>query len=80
MTKRFFQWMLVGALLVASFASTGSAAASSGCASYAVVQWGDTLSGLAALCGTTVGAIQTRTRLGLVAFGRASYIHPDWRR
>ena len=58
MTKRFFQWMLIAALLVASFASTGSALASSGCASYAVVQWGDTLSGLAALCGTTVGAIQ----------------------
>ena len=58
MTKRIFQWMLISALLVASFASTGSAAASSGCASYAVVQWGDTLSGLAALCGTSVGAIQ----------------------
>ena len=58
MTKRIFQWVLVGALLAASFASTGSAAAGSGCASYAVVQWGDTLSGLAALCGTTVGAIQ----------------------
>src|SRR5271157_975145 len=58
MTKRIFQWMLVSALLVVSFASTGGAAASSGCASYAVVQWGDTLSGLASLCGTTVGAIQ----------------------
>ena len=58
MTKRFFQWMLIAALLVASFASTGSAAASSGCASYATVQWGDTLSSLAALCGTTVQAIQ----------------------
>ena len=58
MTKRIFQWMLVGALLVASFASTGSAAAWDGCASYAVVQWGDTLSSLAALCGTTVEAIQ----------------------
>ncbi|HEY9151467.1 MAG TPA: LysM peptidoglycan-binding domain-containing protein [Anaerolineales bacterium] len=58
MTKRIFQWMLIGALLVASFASTGSAAAWSGCASYAVVQWGDTLSSLAALCGTTVAAIQ----------------------
>ena len=58
MTKRIFQWMLVAALLVASFASTGSAAAWNGCASYAVVQWGDTLSSLAALCGTTVEAIQ----------------------
>jgi LysM repeat protein len=58
MTKRIFQWMLVAALLVATFASTGSAAAWSGCASYAVVQWGDTLSSLAALCGTSVAAIQ----------------------
>jgi LysM repeat protein len=58
MTKRIFQWILVGALVVATFASTGSAAAWGGCASYAVVQWGDTLSSLAALCGTTVGAIQ----------------------
>ncbi len=58
MTKRIFQWMLVGALVVATFASTGSAAAWGGCASYAVVQWGDTLSSLAALCGTTVDAIQ----------------------
>jgi LysM repeat protein len=58
MTKRIFQWMLVAALLVAPFASTGSAAAWDGCASYAVVQWGDTLSSLAALCGTTVEAIQ----------------------
>ena len=59
MTKRIFQWMLVGALVVATFASTGSAAASGGCASYAVVQWGDTLSGLASLCGTTVEAIRS---------------------
>ena len=58
MTKRIFQWVLVAALLVAPFATTGSAAAWGGCASYAVVQWGDTLSSLAALCGTTVGAIQ----------------------
>ena len=58
MTKRIFQWMLVAALLVAPFVSTGSAAAWDGCATYAVVQWGDTLSSLAALCGTTVEAIQ----------------------
>lgn len=58
MTKRIFQWMVIGALLVASFASTGSVMAWSGCASYVVVQWGDTLSGIAALCGTTTEAIQ----------------------
>ena len=81
MTKRIFQWMLVGALLVAPFAATGSAAAWGGCASYAVVQWGDTLSSLAALCGTTVGAIQVREPgPGLVAFGRAGFVHPDWRK
>ena len=50
--------MLVAALLVASFAATGSAVAWGGCASYAVVQWGDTLGSLASLCGTTVGAIR----------------------
>jgi len=58
MTKRILQWLLVSALLIASFASTGSAVAWGGCATYAVVQWGDTLSSLAALCGTTVQAIQ----------------------
>jgi LysM repeat protein len=58
MTKRIFQLMIVATLLVASFASTGGAAAWSGCANYITVQWGDTLSGIAARCGTTVEAIQ----------------------
>ena len=58
MTKRIFQWMLVGALLVASFASTSSAMAWSSCASYITVQWGDTLSSIASICGTTNAAIQ----------------------
>ena len=50
--------MVIVAILVASFASTGSAMAWSGCASYITVQWGDTLSGIAAYCGTTVEAIR----------------------
>ena len=58
MTKRIFQLMVVVAILVTSFASTGGALASSNCASYVTVQWGDTLSGIAATCGTTVAAIQ----------------------
>jgi LysM repeat protein len=59
MMKRTFQWIVIGALLVSSFAITDSAiAGGSSCATYAVVQWGDTLSSLAALCGTTVQAIQ----------------------
>ena len=57
MTKRIFQVIVVIAMLVASFASVGGASAW-GCASSVTVQWGDTLSGIAALCGTTVAAIQ----------------------
>src|SRR5690349_10999696 len=57
MNKRIFQVVVVIALLVTSFASVGGASAW-GCSSYVTVQWGDTLSGIAALCGTTVAAIQ----------------------
>lgn len=56
--KRIFQLFVVVAILVTSFASSGGALAGSGCASYITVQWGDTLSGIAATCGTTVEAIQ----------------------
>lgn len=45
------------AIVVSSLASAGSALAW-GCASYITVQWGDTLSGIAALCGTTQDAIR----------------------
>jgi LysM repeat protein len=58
MTKRIFQVILVIAILVTSFASVSGASAW-GCANYITVQWGDTLSGIAAQCGTTVAAIQT---------------------
>ena len=57
MTKRILQVTVVVAILVASFASVGGASAW-GCASYITVQWGDTLSGIAAQCGTTIAAIQ----------------------
>lgn len=59
MKKKYLQWMVICAMAVALFASAGGVMAWSGCASYIVVQWGDTLSGIAALCGTTVEAIQT---------------------
>ena len=58
--KRIIQLIVIVAILVTSFASTGGAMAWSGCASYITVQWGDTLSGLAALCGTTMEAIRLR--------------------
>jgi len=56
--KRMLQCVVVLAILVSSFASTGSALAWNNCPSYVVVQWGDTLSGIAAYCGTTVASIQ----------------------
>ncbi|SRR6266487_499122 len=58
MTKRIFQVMIVLVLLATSFASVGGASAWSGCPNYITVQWGDTLSGIAVQCGTTVAAIQ----------------------
>ena len=57
MIKRMIQVGVAVAILVASFASVGGAAAW-GCASYVTVQWGDTLSGIAAQCGTSIAAIQ----------------------
>jgi LysM repeat protein len=58
MIKRILQSMSIVAILIASFGSVGSASAWSGCGSYVTVQWGDTLSGIAQQCGTTVHAIR----------------------
>ena len=57
-TKRIIQFILAFALLVTSLTSTNGVSAWSGCASTITVQWGDTLSGIAALCGTTAEAIR----------------------
>ena len=56
--KRMLQLIVVVTILAASFASTGVVRAWSGCYGYITVQWGDTLSSIAAGCGTTVEAIQ----------------------
>ena len=56
--KKLVQWFVVTVLLVTSFMSTGGALAWSQCPTYITVQWGDTLSGIAKLCGTTVDAIR----------------------
>lgn len=56
--KRALQSIALLAILALSFGPTGSALAWSGCGNYFTVQWGDTLSGIAAMCGTSVGAIQ----------------------
>jgi len=57
-TKNFLQLIVVLVLFVTSFATSGSVFAWSQCPTYITVQWGDTLSGIAALCGTTVNAIR----------------------
>ena len=57
MTKRIVQSAVVLVILVTSFGSIRGASAWS-CPSYITVQWGDTLSGIAVQCGTTVEAIQ----------------------
>jgi LysM repeat protein len=57
MTKRILQLTVLAILVVTSFASVGSAAAWSSCPAQVTVQWGDTLSGIAQQCGTTVDAI-----------------------
>jgi LysM repeat protein len=55
--KRFSQFVILFALLAAFFASPVSAKAWSGCGATYVVQWGDTLSEIAARCGVTVADI-----------------------
>ena len=59
MTKKIFRLVVVVGILIASFASAGGTLAWSGCPNYITVQWGDTLSGIASQCGTTVEAIQS---------------------
>jgi LysM repeat protein len=58
MSRKILQLVVVAAILVATFASAGGVSAWSSCPQYVTVQWGDTLSGIAAQCGTTVDAIR----------------------
>jgi LysM repeat protein len=58
-TKKFFQIITLTAILLASFVTTGTAFAWSGCGASYVVQRGDTLGSIAANCGTSVSALQS---------------------
>jgi len=58
MTKRMFQLLTVAAILATSLGMAGTAGASGSCGGYYTVQWGDTLSGIAVTCGTTMDAIR----------------------
>lgn len=60
--KRMFRWIAAAAMLVSAFASAftsaSGASAWSGCAKRIVVQWGDTLSGMAVTYGVSMDAIR----------------------
>lgn len=56
--KRIFRWIAAAALLGSVAASAGGASAWSGCAKRVVVQWGDTLSGMAVTYGVSMDAIR----------------------
>lgn len=55
--KRNARIIVLLAILFSSLGFTGTASAYT-CSTYITVQWGDTLSGIARLCGTTTYAIQ----------------------
>lgn len=56
--KRMFQVLVIITIFVAAFGSASTAQAWSNCPSYVTVQWGDTLGGIAAKCGTTMESIR----------------------
>ncbi|MCC6298189.1 MAG: LysM peptidoglycan-binding domain-containing protein [Anaerolineales bacterium] len=55
--KTLLYVVVLGLFLLATFANATQAQAGGYCSQYYVVQWGDTLGGIAALCGTTVAAL-----------------------
>lgn len=60
-TKKFVQLFVVMMIVLAAFVNVGNAFAwggYGGCGGRYVVQWGDTLSGLASQCGTSTYAIR----------------------
>ena len=60
-TKKFIQLFVVMMIVLAAFVNVGSAFAwgsNGGCGGRYYVQWGDTLSGLASQCGTSIYAIR----------------------
>ena len=56
--KRILQSIVIVVILAASFASSSSVLAWSGCASYIAVQWGDSWDSIAATCGISTQALQ----------------------
>jgi LysM repeat protein len=56
--KKFIQFLMLAAIVLSSFATTGSAFAWSGCGTSYIIQWGDNLSTIANRCGTSVAALR----------------------
>ena len=71
-TKKFFQLFVLVAVLLASFAATGSAFAA-GCGTSVTVVSGDTLRKIADRCGTTLSAL----RLANPEIGWGNLIYPN---
>jgi len=69
--KKFLQLFILGAVLLASFAST-SAVLAAGCGSNVIVESGDTLLKIANRCGTTVSAL----KLANPQIGSGNLIYP----
>lgn len=57
MIKKICQIIILFALVIASFSGAGRVMAWAGCGSTYTVQWGDTLSGIAVKCDTTMAAL-----------------------
>ncbi len=55
--KTIVQSFILITILLASFAGAGNAQAWSGCGGSYVVQWGDSMAGIAATCGVSVAAL-----------------------
>ena len=77
MAKKIAQFMVVLAILVASFASSGGASAWSGCASYITVYWGDTLSRSQYVRHHYGSHPGREPRAGLAGLRRTGVMHPD---
>ena len=57
--KRITQSIVLIALIITAFGAVSQAHAWYGCGQYYTVQWGDTVSGIAQLCGVSVYALQS---------------------
>ena len=75
--KRILQLFVLLAIVLASLGSTVTASAWGGCGSTYYVQWGDTLSGIAQLCGVSVYDLQlANPGLGYWAYAGQTLIIP----